>query len=60
MTPHEELRALRARAGHTQTEAARACGLLHDRTWRKWERGERRVPPHLLALYRRIVADLSG
>lgn len=43
MTPFE-IRLLRARLGLSQTEAAALCGV-QDRTWRRWEAGDRTPGP---------------
>lgn len=46
----ESIRAARAAAGHTQTQAARVI-YSTLRTWQKWEGGERRMHPALFELY---------
>jgi len=53
MTP-EELEKLRARLGLTQAQAAYRLGV-HERTWRKWARGERKIPPPVAKLLRLMI-----
>ena len=50
-----QIAALRAKSGLTQSEIA---ALLHtsDRTWRKWENGERRMR---LAMYEAVAAKID-
>ena len=47
----DAIRAARAAAGHTQTEAAE---LVHStlRRWQEWEAGDHRMHPGLWELYR--------
>ena len=46
MTP-ADLLAIRKRLGLTQAELAPLVGAASDRTVRKWENGERAIPPHV-------------
>ena len=47
----EQIRAARAAAGMTQTQAA---DIVHGamRAWQDWEAGKRRMPPGLWELFR--------
>ena len=53
MTP-EELERLRARLGLTQAQAAHRMGV-HERTWRKWAAGERKIPAPVAKLLRLMI-----
>lgn len=48
-----DLRRWREKVGMTQREAGEWYGCppkSAERTWRRWERGERRVPPSLIRM----------
>ena len=53
MTQTEPARS-RAKAGHTQQQAADALGVSR-RTWQDWERGVNAMPRYALALYRHVT-----
>jgi len=56
MTP-DELERLRGRLGLTQAQAAYRLGV-HERTWRKWAGGHRKIPGPVAKLLRLMVTDL--
>ena len=56
----DEIRAARAAAGLTQTEAG---DLVHAslRTWQQWEAGDRKMPPGLFELFKlKTSTDITG
>jgi len=55
VTP-DELERLRTRLGLTQAQAAYRIGV-HERTWRKWAAGERKIPSPVAKLLRLMVTD---
>ena len=50
MNAYEPARS-RAKAGHTQAQAAETIGVAR-RTWQDWERGVAAMPEYALELYR--------
>lgn len=55
MTP-KQLKAIRAKMGKTQAEAAAGIGV-DARTWRRWELGERKIPTPVEHLVRMMLIN---
>lgn len=51
MERHEEIKALRKKAGLSIHQAAQLCHV-NDRTWGRWEAGDRRMPEGALELFK--------
>lgn len=50
MERHEKIKALRKQAGLSIHQAATIC-RVNDRTWGRWEAGDRRMPAGALDLF---------
>jgi len=56
MMKAEELKNLREQAGLSRSEAARLIGVA-DRTWQRWENGEKTLPDGVTELFQRRLRE---